>query len=174
MTSFCCGWYLVFQKSNKKKNNRENTYMNAATARLKGNMKERFKHKSSWPHAQASSVHPKSWGCKKPCCPQGGGEGLNPPYLLKTSQVEKPLFILLSLCSTYTGVNLVFRKREGPSFAPLCPEVYFPGETQRYYSQLPGTPIMLASSWHFRIQTVVCGVYRKFEIPPLLHMQDDQ
>lgn len=155
--------------------------MNVGAARLKRNMKERFKHSSEQevnPITKPAVIIPNltpNLGAARNLVVLKGEERV---WALSTCwrhhRWQKTLFILLSLCSTYTGVNLVILKRERPSFAPLCPEVYFSGEAE----------VLLSAGRHinnacFQLalqnsHTVVWGVYRKFEIPDILHKQDDQ
>lgn len=129
--------------------------MNAAAARLKGNMKERFKHNSEqevnpMPRPAMLSPNPGAAGNLV----LKGREGLSPPYLLKASQVAKatiyPAFPLQHLHWSKSGIS-----EEGRAIirSPLPRGLFFRRDSEVLLSA-GSTSIMLASSWHFRIPTL--------------------
>lgn len=85
--------------------------MNAAAARLKSDMKERFKHNSEQevnPMSKPAVFTPNPGAAKNLVVLSRGRRRFEPSLPAEESRWQETLFILFYLCSTYTGVNLVF------------------------------------------------------------------
>lgn len=130
------------------------------------------KKSTLWPSQQCS---PRILGLQETLLScQGGGEGLSPPYLLKTSQVAKdtiyPVFPLQHLHWSKSGVS---EERRAIICSPLPRGLFFRRDSEALLSagrHISNSCFQLAL---LNSYTVVSGVYRKFEIPDILHMQDD-